>query len=116
MSPMRVLYTGAAELLRSWASNEVVRPLLEPILHPSRWRIRALGLSTAIGHPLFYWIWSKWLPQPYESLWQRLLMSALGLSLLVFPSITATPPSKVSAAIFSVIFWIIANLVLKCAP
>ena len=103
---MRVLYTGAAELLRSWASNEVVRPLLEPILHPSRWRIRALGLSTAIGHPLFYWIWSKWLPQPYESLWQRLLMSALGLSLLVFPSITATPPSKVSAAIFSVIFWI----------
>ena len=56
---MRVLYVGAADVLRSWASNEVVRPLLEPILHPSRWRIRALGLSTTLGHPLFYWIWAR---------------------------------------------------------
>lgn len=103
---MRGISNGAAELLRSWASNEFVRPLLEPILHPSRWRIRALGLSTAVGHPLFYWIWAKWIPQPYESLWQRLTMSALGLSLLVFPSITATPPSKFSATVFSLIFWI----------
>ena len=67
---------GAAEQLKSWASNEVMRPLLEPILHPSRWRIRALGLSTALGHPIFYWVWAKLLPQPYENLWLRLLMSA----------------------------------------
>lgn len=106
MPQTRGIANGAAELVRSWASNEVVRPLLEPILHPSRWRIRALGLSTAVGHPLFYWIWTKWIAQPYESLWQRLVMSALGLSLLVFPSITATPPSKFSAAVFSLIFWI----------
>jgi len=101
-----VLYSGAAELLKSWASNEVAQPLLEPILHPSRWRIRALGLTTAFGHPLFYWIWAKLLPQPYENLWLRLLMSALGVSLLVFPSITASPPSKFAAAVFSAIFWI----------
>lgn len=100
------IWNSAAELLRLWTSNEVVRPLLEPILHPSRWRIRALGLSTAVGHPLFYMIWAVWLPQPYESLWQRLAMGALGLSLLVFPSLTATPPGKVAAAIFTVIFWI----------
>jgi two-component system, CAI-1 autoinducer sensor kinase/phosphatase CqsS len=106
LSSIRVLYTGGAELLKSWASNEVVRPLLEPILHPSRWRIRALGLSTACGHPLFYWIWAKLLPQPYENLWLRLLMSALGISLLVFPSITASPPSKFAAAVFTAIFWI----------
>lgn len=103
---MRVLYGGAAELVRLWASNEVVRPLLEPILHPSRWRIRALGLSTAVGHPVFYWIWAHPLPQPYENLWLRLLMSALGVSLLVFRSITATPPGKVAATIFTAIFWI----------
>jgi two-component system, CAI-1 autoinducer sensor kinase/phosphatase CqsS len=103
---MRVLYSGAADLLRSWASNEVVRPLLEPILHPSRWRIRALGLSTSVGHPLFYWIWTAWLPQPYENLWMRLVMSGLGVSLLVFRSITATPPGKVAAVIFTAIFWI----------
>ncbi len=106
MSSIRVFYNAAAGLLTSWASNEVVRPLLEPILHPSRWRIRALGLSTACGHPLFYWIWAKLLPQPYENLWIRLLMSALGVSLLVFPSITASPPSKSAATIFTAVFWI----------
>jgi two-component system CAI-1 autoinducer sensor kinase/phosphatase CqsS len=84
----------------------VVRPLLEPILHPSRWRIRALGLSTAFGHPLFYWIWAKLLPQPYENLWLRLLTSALGITLLVFPSITARPPTKSAAMVFTAIFWI----------
>jgi two-component system CAI-1 autoinducer sensor kinase/phosphatase CqsS len=84
----------------------MVRPLLEPILHPSRWRIRALGLSTALGHPLFFWIWGKQLPQPYESLALRLLMSALGLCLLLFPRISATPPSRISAVIFTAIFWI----------
>jgi two-component system CAI-1 autoinducer sensor kinase/phosphatase CqsS len=103
---MRSLNNGATGWLRSWASNEVVRPLLEPILHPSRWRIRALGLSTAIGHPLFYLAWAKWQPQPYESLWLRLLMGSLGLCLVVFPSITATPPSRLSATIFSAIFWV----------
>ena len=106
MSSIRVLYANGAGLLQSWASNEVVRPLLEPVLHPSRWRIRALGLSTSVGHPLFYWIWGKLLPQPYESLWLRLLMGALGLSLVIFPRLGATPPSRVSAAIFTAIFWV----------
>ena len=102
---MRVLYVGATDVLRSWASNEVVRPLLEPILHPSLWRIRALGLSTSLGHPIFFWLWTSPLPQPYENLWLRLVMSALGVCLLVFRSITATP-SKLPAAIFTIIFWI----------
>jgi hypothetical protein len=44
---MRVLYVGAADVLRSLASNEVVRPLLEPILHPIALAHTALGLSTA---------------------------------------------------------------------
>ncbi len=59
-----------------------------------------------MGHPLFYWIWVKLLPQPYESLSLRLAMGAMGLSLLVFPRLSATPPSGLSAAIFTVIFWI----------
>jgi two-component system CAI-1 autoinducer sensor kinase/phosphatase CqsS len=105
LSSIRLLYASGAGLLQSWAANEVVRPLLEPVLHPSRWRIRALGLSTSVGHPLFYWVWGKLLPQPYESLWLRLLMGALGLSLVVFPRLGATPPSRVSAAIFTAIFW-----------
>ncbi len=92
--------------LRSTLTTEVVQPLLEPILHPSRWRIRALGLSTAVGHPLFYLFWGKLLPQPYEPLSLRLLMGALGLSLLVFRPIYSSPPSTASAAVFTVIFWV----------
>jgi len=106
LSSVRAFHGGAHDWLRSWASNEVVRPLLEPVLHPSRWRIRALGLSSAIGHPLFYWIWAKALPQPYESLWLRLLMCALGGALLVLGSITETPPRKFHATAFTIIFWI----------
>lgn len=83
-----------------------MQPLLEPILHPSRWRIRALGLSTAVGHPLFYLFWGKLLPQPYEPLGLRLLMCALGLALLVFRPIYSSPPSTTSAAVFTAIFWI----------
>ena len=103
---IRSVYYGTADLLKVWASNEIVKPLLEAILHPSPWRIRALGFSTAVGHPLFYFIWGVWLPQTYESLWQRLLMGALGLCLLVFPWISATPPTRLSATVFSGIFWI----------
>ncbi|MCM2253574.1 MAG: sensor histidine kinase, partial [Ramlibacter sp.] len=106
MSSIRVLYSAASQLLKSWASNEVVRPLVEPILHPSRWRIRALGLSTALGHPLFYWIWAGPLPQPYENLWLRLAMSALGAILLVFPNLTASPPGRLAVMSFTAIFWI----------
>ena len=106
MSSLRAVYVGTNDLLRSWGSNEVVRPLLEPILHPSRWRIRALGLTTTFGHPLFYWTWANILPQPYENLWLRMIVSALGASLLVFPSITATPPGKFAVTVFTAIFWL----------
>ena len=106
MSSLRLLYASRAGLLQSLASNDVVRPLLEPISHPTGWRIRALGLTTAVYHPLFFWIWGQQLPQPYESLVLRMAMGALGLSLLVFPRFSATPPSAVSAAIFTAIFWI----------
>jgi two-component system CAI-1 autoinducer sensor kinase/phosphatase CqsS len=106
LSTIRALYANGTGLLQSWASNEVVRPLLEPVLHPSRWRIRALGLSTSLGHPLFYWVWGKLLPQPYESLALRLVMSALGLFLLLFPQFSANPPSRTSATSVTAIFWI----------
>ncbi len=96
----------ASVSLRSTLTTEIVRPLLEPILHPSRWRIRALGLSTAIGHPLFYLFWGKLLPQPYEPLGLRLLMCSLGLLLLLFRPIYSSPPSRASAAVFTAIFWI----------
>lgn len=84
----------------------ILRPLLEPILHPSRWRIRALGVATLVGHPLFYVIWAHWLPQPYERLWQRLLMSSMGLALLLYRPLTQPDPSRMAVLTFTAIFWV----------
>lgn len=87
------------------ALKPVLEPMLEPILHPSQWRIRALCVSIAVGHPLFYFIWTELLPQPFEVLWQRLLVSALGLSLLLSPRFTAVPTSRMAVAAITAVFW-----------
>lgn len=105
-SPPRAALEATTHRLRRWATSEVLPPLMEPILHPSQWRIRALGVSTMVGHPLFWLMWGLALPQPYESLVLRLLMALCGLSLLVIPGITATPPSRLAATTFSLIFWV----------
>jgi signal transduction histidine kinase len=89
-----------------FAINTEGIPLFEPILHPSRGRIRALGLSCALGHPLFYAIWTHWVPQPYERLWQRLGTSFLGILLLAIPSLQAQPPSRMAILILSLLFWL----------
>ncbi|MDB5899423.1 MAG: sensor histidine kinase, partial [Ramlibacter sp.] len=104
--PARARIEARKQRLRQWTATEVVKPLVEPILHPSQWRIRALGVSTMVGHPLFYIAWAMLLPQQYESLWLRLAMAACGLSLLVIPGVTASPPSRAAAITFSAIFWI----------
>ena len=106
LSSARRLRGRAAGALRAAVTNELVRPLIEPILHPSRWRIRALGLSTTVGHPLFYLFWAKLLPQPYEHAGLRLLMGAMGLFLLLYQPFSSNPPSKRSAVLFTLIFWI----------
>ena len=46
-SPLRALGEGVNQRVRGWTATEVVRPLVEPILHPSTWRIRALGGDAA---------------------------------------------------------------------
>lgn len=96
--------------MRARTAREAIKPLLEPmlepILHPSQWRIRALCTSIVVGHPVFYAIWTYWLPQPYESLWQRLLVSALGLGLLSFPKLLAPPPTRMGIIVISLVFWL----------
>jgi two-component system CAI-1 autoinducer sensor kinase/phosphatase CqsS len=75
------------------------------ILHPSRWRLRWLGLFTLIGHPMFAWIWGQLLPQPYESIGLRTAMAALGL-LLISESIASDPSSKVAGRVFTLVVWL----------
>lgn len=105
-SPPRAFLESLAQRVRHWARTEVRPSLVEPILHPSVWRIRALAVSTMFGHPVFGMVWAWWLPQPHEDLLLRLLMAALGLALLVIPGITVSPPSRAAAWTFSAIFWI----------
>lgn len=54
----------------------VVEAPLEPILHPSRWRLRWIGIFLVLGHPLFALVWGYWLPQPWESLALRIALAA----------------------------------------
>lgn len=96
---------GTGGRLRARIKAELFQEQLDLILHPSRWRLRWLGLFTVIGHPLFGWIWGHWLPQPYESPALRAVMGTLGL-LLIWESIVNDPSSKVSARIFTLVFWL----------
>jgi two-component system CAI-1 autoinducer sensor kinase/phosphatase CqsS len=105
---IHTLWSSPVAWVRLWCVRiraELLQEQLVLILHPSRWRLRWLGLFTLVGHPLFGWIWGQWLPQPYESPALRAVMGTLGL-LLISESITNDPSSKLSARIFSVVFWI----------
>jgi two-component system CAI-1 autoinducer sensor kinase/phosphatase CqsS len=104
-TPPRALLETLGQRVRFWASGTVLQPLMEPVLHPSQWRIRAIGASTMLGHPLFFLAWAVWLPQPYENLALRMLMAALGFSVLVVPGVAA-PPTRMAAVTFSAVFWV----------
>ena len=78
---------------------------VEPILHPSPWRLRALGLTLLVGNPLFGWIWSSWLRQPYENLWLRGLLGALGLVLL-HKTVCTNLSSRVTQIVVISIMWV----------
>lgn len=97
-------FPGAWGRLLSRIRAELFHEQLVPILHPSPWRLRWLGIFTLVGHPLFGWIWGHWLPQPYENPGLRAAMGTLGL-LLISESITNDPSSKLSARIFTFVFW-----------
>ncbi len=67
--------------------------------------MRWLGVFTALGHPLFAWIWGEWLKQPYENYWLRAVMFASGLVLMLGP-VHRDPSSKLATRAFSAVFWL----------
>ena len=46
--------------------------------------ISIVGLFSVIGYPLFYFIWTHLLPQPYENLAYRLINALIGVPLLFY--------------------------------
>ncbi len=98
-----------SRLLSQWAeawNESVVALLFDPLQSPLPRRVRTLGFSTAVGHPLFHLLWTRWAPQPYDGLWERLAMSLLGLVLILTPALTLEPPTRWATLATSLIFWI----------
>ena len=100
-----VLRSGDQSRSLRFSPGRLTLAPLDAILHPSVWRLRLLGLALVAGNPLFYWIWSSWLVQPYESPWLRGLMSALGLTLLIKP-VTHNLSSNRIRTLVALIMWI----------
>jgi len=91
--------------LLQWLREELVLAPLEPILHPSPRRLWWLGLSFFSGNALFAWIWSAWLPQPYENLPLRVMASLLGYSLMT-RRVNHDPSSRLAQRVFGLVFWV----------
>jgi two-component system CAI-1 autoinducer sensor kinase/phosphatase CqsS len=87
-----------------WLKEEVITAPLVPVLHPSPLRMKGLGLFTLFGHPLFWFVWAVWIPQPYENLPLRLFTAATGL-LLINNRISSDPTSRLSGQVFTAVFW-----------
>src|SRR3989338_1828529 len=45
----------------------------------------AVGAIAFFGFIFFYWVWTAWFPQPYETFALRLFGSLLGLGLMLTP-------------------------------
>jgi two-component system, CAI-1 autoinducer sensor kinase/phosphatase CqsS len=95
--------------IQAWLARQslvywLVEPLV-PILHPSPWRLRLFGFALAVGNPLFGWIWSELIPQRYESVLLRGLMTALGI-VLMLPWLTQNLASPTTRVVVAVIAWI----------
>lgn len=54
-------------------------------LSNSAHQLVAVGAIAFVGFPLFYWIWTEWFPQPYETIRLRIIGSFLGLGLMLTP-------------------------------
>jgi two-component system CAI-1 autoinducer sensor kinase/phosphatase CqsS len=91
--------------LLQWRRKELIFAPLEPILHPSPQRLWWLGLFIFIGHALYGWIWSAWLPQPYENLTLRVMASLVGFSLMT-RWVTHDPGSRLTQVVFGLVFWL----------
>ena len=102
---MRAARSGSTwQRVGRWLREEVITAPLVPVLHPSPLRMKGLGLFTLFGHPLFWFVWAVWLPQPYDNLPLRLFTASLGL-LLMNSRITSDPASRVAGQVFSAVFW-----------
>lgn len=105
--PLDRLWLRSARLrLSRWLLDEIVHAPLEPILHPSAVRLRALAISVFLGNLAFFVLWSNTFVQPYESPLARIAMSLLGLCFLL-SFLHRDSTSRRSAWTYSVTCWLV---------
>lgn len=64
-----------------------------------------LGLCFLAGHALFGWIWSVWLPQPYENTVLRVIVSLLGISLMT-GWVQQDPGGRPAQRVYNLLLWL----------
>ena len=89
-----------------WLLGELVHAPMEPILHPSTTRLRWAGFSVFFGNLLFYGIWKVVVPQPYESLFLRIVAACSG-ALLFLPLLSRDNSSYRGAWLYSIVCWLV---------
>ena len=92
------------QAFRAWVVSRIVDAPLKATMPPTPLRQKLLGAAILFGQPLFYYLWTKVLPQPYDSLVLRLAAAATGL---LFFSRHALPrlPSLRSAVVINLVYW-----------
>ena len=91
--------------LRKLIVSEIFHAPLEPILHPSPWRLKWLGILLFLGHPFFGYVWTELYPQPIESMGIRFLFGLMGLSLIP-AKISSDPTGTLSNQVFVGVTWL----------
>ncbi len=69
--------------LRTSSNRSKFEFLHNAMLEMSKSRAKTVGWILLTGHPLFWLLWSQILPQPYENLGVRILMTCAGLQLIL---------------------------------
>lgn len=95
---------NARGLFMRWLREEAINAPLVPVLHPSPVRMKSLGFFTLVGHPLFWFIWAVWIPQPYENLGLRLFTALLGLPLMS-DRVSRHANSPLASRVFTAVSW-----------
>lgn len=64
-------------MTRETLSESPLTGPLELVKDQSILKARVFAVALAVGHPFYYWVWTRLDPQPYESLAWRLVAAAL---------------------------------------
>ena len=95
----------AFRILQIMRGNSFLNYPLEPILQTSSTRLRTIAIFMVVAQPLTFIIWSIAVPQPFDNIWLRMVLSLLP-TIILAKKIYTNPNSELTELICSLIFWI----------